>query len=322
MEIIFGLIALLFQGFFAGSETSYTRANWIRLLTWSRTKRFGSERALRLLKNKEKILVTTLVGTNLFVVLASVLFSNFFIRNFGPGYTTLSVIIVVILSLVFSEFLPKTLAQNFPEQWSSLAAFILSWAMKIFAPVTYLLSLIARGITSPFTGLKLDRGLLQAVSRKDFVAALRVYDQLHQQGRNGQALLSGIAARLFEFSRMKVADVTLPLSRVLSVPEGTTLVNLCGEIRNCGFSRYPVYKNNPENITGVIHTKDLLFLPYRRIRRAYVVSENTRAMEVLSEMKRKGEHLAIVKDENNKISGIITLEDLIEELVGEIRSED
>lgn len=319
MEILFGLIALLLQGFFAGSETSFTRANWIRLLTWSRAKRFGSEHALRLLRNKEKILVTTLVGTNLFVVLASVLFSNYFIRNFGPGYTTLSVIIVVILSLVFSEFLPKTLAQTFPEQWSSFAAFILDWAMKIFAPVTYLLSSLARGITSPFTK-KSD--YLVGISRKDFVVALRVYDQLHQQGRNGQALLSGIAARLFEFSRMKVAEVALPLSRVVSVPEGTTLLNLCDEIKKCGFSRYPVYKGSPENITGVIHTKDLLFLPYQRIRRAFIVSENTRAMEVLSEMKRKGEHLAIVKDQNDKISGIVTLEDLIEELVGEIRSED
>ncbi|MFB0509880.1 MAG: hemolysin family protein [bacterium] len=319
MEILLGLIALLLQGFFAGSETSFTRANWIRLLNWSRAKRFGSERALRLLKNKEKILVTTLIGTNLFVVLASVLFSNYFIRNFGPGYTTLSVVIVVILSLVFSEFLPKSLAQAFPEQWASLAAYVLDWAMKIFAPVTYLLSSFARGITSPFTK-KSD--YLVGISRKDFVVAMRVYDELHQEGRNGQALLSGIAARLFEFSRMKVGEVALPLSRVVSAPEGTTLLNLCEEIKKWGFSRYPVYKGSPENITGVIHTKDLLFLPYRRIRRAYVVSENTRAMEVLSEMKRKGEHLAIVKDENAETSGIVTLEDLVEELVGEIRSED
>jgi CBS domain containing-hemolysin-like protein len=319
MDILLGLIALALQGLFAGTETSFTRANWIRLSTWSRAKRFGADRALRLVKNKEKVIVTTLVGTNLFVVLASVLFSNYFITNFGNRYAGLAAIIVVILSLIFSEFLPKTVAHAFPERWAILTAYPLSWAMRIFSPATYLLSSFARGITSPLTK---NSDYRVSLSRKDFVLALREYDLIHKESWNGPGHLPGMAARLFEFSRMKVGEVALPLSRVASVPEGTSLTNLREEITKCGFSRYPVYRGNPENITGVIHTKDLLFLPYQRIRRAYFVSKNARAMEVLSEMRHRGEHLAIVKDEQDKTYGIITLEDLIEELVGEIRSED
>ncbi len=164
---------------------------------------------------------------------------------------------------------------------------------------------------------------VQTVSRKDFIVALREYDHVLKSaaGRSSRPL-SGIATRLFEFSRMKVGEIALPLARVSSVPEDISLSNLCKEIKKCSYSRYPVYQGTPTNITGVIHTKDLLFLPHQRIRRAYIVPSHTRAMAVLTEMHQRGEHLAIVKDENGKVTGIVTLEDLIEELVGEIRSED
>jgi putative hemolysin len=319
MEILLGLIAMLLQGFFAGSETSYTRANWIRLNTWHRNRRFGAEKALRLFENKENVLVATLVGTNLFVVLTSVLFTNYFVSNFGPRYAGLAAVVVIVLSLIISEFFPKTLAQAFPDHWACIFSNPLLWSMKIFAPATYILSSLARGLTSPLTR---NTTYFVGLSRKDFVIALREYDRLGQEKRYGKFHLSGIAARLFEFGQMKVGEVALPLSRVVSVPEQIPLANLCEEIKKCSFSRYPVYRGTPENITGVVHTKDLLFLPHQRIRRAYFVSGETRAMEVLTEMRHRGGHLAIVKDENNKVTGIVTLEDLIEELVGEIRNED
>jgi len=319
MDILLGLIAILITGFFEGSETSFTRANWIRLTTWRRTKRFGAEIALRLLEGKEKVLVTTLIGSNLFVVLATVAFSNYFITSFGSNYAGLAALVVIILSLIFSQFLPKTVSQVFPDHWACIVSYPLLWSIKIFSPATYLLTSFARGITSPLTR---NTAYFIGLSRKDFIVALREYDRLRHEKGDGRARLSGIAARLFEFSRMKVSEVILPLSRVVAVSEDASLANLCEEAKKCSFSRYPVYQGNPENITGVMNTKDLLFLPHQRIRRAYIVSENARAMEVLTEMRHRGEHLAIVKNENDRVVGIVTLEDLIEELVGEIRSED
>ena len=319
MDILLGLIAILIAGYFEGSETSFTRANWIRLMTWRRFKRFGAEIALRLLEGKEKVLVTTLIGSNLFVVLATVFFSNHFISSFGSQYAGLAALVVIILSLIFSQFLPKTIAQAFPDHWACIVAYPLLWVIKFFTPVTYLLTAFARSITSPLTR---NTAYFVGLSRKDFVVALREYDRLRHEPSDGRARLSGIAARLFEFSRMKVSDIVMPLSRVVTVAEDTSLANLCEEVKKCSFSRYPVYQGKPENIIGVMNTKDLLFLPHQRVRRAYTVSENARAMEVLTEMRHHGEHLAVVKNENDKVVGIVTLEDLIEELVGEIRSED
>jgi len=320
VKILLGLIAILIAGFFEGSETSFTRANWIRLTTWNRAKRFGTEKALKLLERKEKILVTTLIGSNLFIVLASIAFSNYFITNLGTNYAGLAAVIVIILSLIFSQFLPKTVAQAFPDQWACTVAYLLFWLMKVFSPASYILSSLARTITTP---LARNINYFASLSRKDFVIALREYDRVieAQRGTASGRHLSGIAARLFEFGRMKVREVALPLSRAVLVPEQIPLADLCEEIKKYSFSRYPVYQRTPENITGVVYTKDLLFLPHQRIRRAYFVSGETRAMEVLTEMRHRGEHLAIVHDENNQVTGIVTLEDLIEELVGEIRSE-
>jgi magnesium and cobalt exporter, CNNM family len=318
MSILLGLIAILIAGFFDGSETSYTRANWIRLTTWSRFKRFGAEKALQLIGSKEKILVTTLIGSNLFIVLASVTFSNYFIANLGPNYAWLAAVIVIILSLIFSQFLPKTVAQAFPDHWACIVSYLLFWLTKIFSPATYILSSFARLFASPLTRSVPN---FASLSRKDFIVALREYDRSRPEKSDRISHLSGIAARLFEFGRMKVKEVALPLSRAVTVPEQIPLDDLYERIKKYSFSRYPVYRDTPENITGVLYTKDLLFLPHQRIRQPYFVSSETRAMEVLTEMRHRGEHLAIVKNQDNKITGIVTLEDLIEELIGEIRSE-
>jgi|GEM_PF-462909 len=401
MTMLLGLAFLLLQGFFAGSETSFTKANWVRLKTWSRNRRLGAARAQKLLENKEKVLVCTLIGTNLSVVLASMLVVNYFATNFGVRYVGLATILVCILSLIFSEFLPKTIAQAFPDHWACFASYPLLWTMKILSPVSNLLYLLARigrqsfldsgsirksqvsdqtdegkprsgdakgglplispgfkkkcfrgfkgakplcdegkPLISPgfkkkcFRGFKGAKplcredttGFYQIISKKDFIVALREYFRLPDEASEGspkdRTYLAGIAYRLFEFSKMKVAEVAIPLARVVAVPEDTSLANLYEAIKKFAYSRYPVYKGNPANITGVMHTKDLLYLPRKRIRRAYVVSSQARAMEVLTEMRHRGEHLAVVKDETNKVIGIVTLEDLVEELVGEIRSED
>lgn len=359
MTILFGLACLFLQGFFAGSETSFTKANWIRLNTWSRNKRFGAAQAQKLLENKEKVLVCTLIGTNLSVVLASMFLVDYFATNFGMRYVGFATILVIALSLIFSEFLPKTIAQAFPDHWASIVSYPLSWTMKIFSPPSELLYRLAIGITpKPKLDSKNQTALsesgrpekrkrfgviqnesmrstrddatkfYQVISRKDFIVVLREYfrtdkkDRFGEQSNKERTYLAGIAYRLFEFSRIKVAEVAIPLTRVVVVPEDTSLANLYAAIKKFAYSRYPVYQGTPENITGVIHTKDLLFLPRKRIRRAYVVSAQARAMEVLTEMRQRGEHLAIVRDETDKVIGIVTLEDLVEELVGEIRSED
>ncbi|MEO0094039.1 MAG: CNNM domain-containing protein [candidate division WOR-3 bacterium] len=323
MALFLGCLALLLGGFYAGSETSYTRANWIRLATWQKNKRFGAGLALKILSQKEKVLVSTLIGTNLATVLASMLIVHHFAINFGVGYATFATGLVIVLSLIFSEFLPKTVAQAFPDHWASVVAYPILWTMKIFAPVTNLLYLFAVKLTVPFH--RQPKGHTgEVIPLNDLVFTLREYfrsRRFYDKSLLGN-YLAGIAYRLFEFRRVKVAEIAIPLARVIAIPEDITFQDLCNVIKKYGYSRYPVYRGTVENITGVIHTKDLLDLSRKRIRQVYTVSAQKSAMAVLTEMQKKGEHLAIVQEEKNRVIGIVTLEDLIEELVGEIRSED
>jgi CBS domain containing-hemolysin-like protein len=130
-----------------------------------------------------------------------------------------------------------------------------------------------------------------------------------------------MVTRLFRFSAMKVSEVRIPLSQVKAVPHDAGLNDVLAVINRHGFSRIPVYQGDLTNITGVIVAKDLLSAPAWRVRKIQRVNENDRAMEVLRLMQRYGEHLAVVENGNHQVIGIVSLEDLLEELVGEIRSE-
>lgn len=306
MELFIGFLLILIQGFFEGSETSFTKANFFRLEDWSRRHWYFAKLALALLKNRERVLITNLVGSNLLVVLVTTLFSRYAYLHFGAGYISLVIVITVILSLIFGQFLPKAIGQAFPEIWASLSAPVLKIFITLFYPVSLLLEKIAQYFTKPFlVGEKGD-----ALSRHDFIVALS--HDWH---------IAGIGKRLLEMGKMVISDVLIPLSQVKAIPEDASLKEITRIMTQTGFSRYPVYKGNRTNITGFITTKDLLFLPKHRIHKPDFVKEDARAIEVLSQMREKGCHIAIVLDENNRAKGIVTLEDLIEELVGEIRSE-
>ena len=120
---------------------------------------------------------------------------------------------------------------------------------------------------------------------------------------------------------MKVSEVRIPLVQVKAVPHNAGLNDVLAVIKEYGFSRIPVYQGDVANITGVIVAKDLLSAPAWRVRKIPRVAEGDRTMEVLRLMQRHGQHLAVVEDSDHRVTGIVSLEDLLEELVGEIRSE-
>lgn len=310
MELILALAAISIQAVFTGSETALVRANWIRLATWVNENRRGARRAQRLLERKEEALITTLVGTALFIVLSSELSERFIIHVLNPGYTFLPVVVVTAVSLFFAEFLPKSIAQTFPESWLCRTELPVQLSGWLFLPVTWLLARLS--------GVKPARQRQPSLTRKDFVFALRA------SARSGGASLrlSGVAARLLDFPQVEIRDVMTPLSRVVSVPEGITYEELRRLIRTNRYSRYPVFRGMPDNIVGVQNVRDLLEMPHRIVRKPFFVADRSRAIEVMNLMREQGEHLAFVRGQEKRVLGIVTLEDLLEELVGEIRSEE
>ncbi|HTW92076.1 MAG TPA: CNNM domain-containing protein [bacterium] len=313
MELLFGFVLILATGFFAGSETAVYRANWIRLTNWASHNLPGAKSALQFLDRRESTVVVTLVGTSFCVVFATELFSHFFERQFGPASATAAVVIVVVLTIIIGDYVPKAVAQAFPDRWLQRAVLPLSVSRLVFAPAVLVLSGIARLLAAPVAGT----GQRFPLTRQDFLAAMQRRDTESGSPRT----VTNIVSRLFRFSAMKVAEVRIPLGQVKAVPHTAGLNEVLAVISQFGYSRIPVYQGDLANITGVIVAKDLLSAPAWRVRKIPRVNETDRAMEVLRMMQRRGEHLAAVESVDHQVTGIVSLEDLIEELVGEIRSE-
>ena len=313
MELLFGFFLILATGFFAGSETAVYRSNWIRLTNWASHNIAGAKSALQLLDRRETTVVVTLVGTNLCVVFATVLFSHFFEAHYGPASATAAAVIVIVLTIILGEYVPKAIAQAYPDRWLRQTVLPLSISRVVFAPAVFVLSGVARLLAAPVAGA----GPRFTLTRQDFLAALRKRDAESGSPR----LVTNMVSRLFRFSAMKVSEVRIPLSQVKAVPHNAGLNDVLAVINEHGFSRIPVYQGDLTNITGVIVAKDLLSAPAWRVRKMPRVCEDDRAMEVLRLMQRHGQHLAVVENADHQVTGIVSLEDLLEELVGEIRSE-
>jgi CBS domain containing-hemolysin-like protein len=293
------------------------RAHWVRLTTWQSHRISGSRLGLRLLVWREPTVVATLVGTNLASVFAAVLFSRFCVEHFGSAYAAVAIVVVVALTLVFGEFLPKAYANARPNQWLRRSSWPLAASLVLFAPAVLVLEGIARVFATPLAPARQTFSL----TRQDFLSALRQRERTAADKPAGQPI-SSLAARLFRFSRMKVSEAQIPIEQVQSVPEDASLTEILSVIERHGFSRIPVYRGQRENVVGAILAKDILAAPVHRVRRLERVAGDTRVMEELGRMQRRGEHMAAVVDKRERVTGIVTLEDILEELVGEIRSED
>lgn len=313
MELLATLILILGTGFYAGSETALYRANWVRLVNWINRRLAGASLALRCLDNRDRYLVTTIVGTNLCSVFASTIASRLFAATFGTASAPVAIVLVVVLTLVFGEYLPKALAQAVPDRWLRSAGLVLNISRILFAPAVFGLTAISR-LLLPRSA---HRRRSFTLTHQDFLAALRRRGERTHSGRQ----IAGLVERLFRFSNTRVGELAIPLHRICSVPHDAGLSAILETIRKHGYSRLPVYEGTPDNIIGVILAKDMLAAPTFRIRRARRSNSDARAMDVLRELQRHGEHLTLLVDSSDRITGLITLEDLLEELIGEIRSE-
>jgi len=313
MELLLGPLLFLSSAFFSATETAVYRANWIRLTEWAGRRVAGAGAALRVLDRHESSLVTILIGNNLVNTFASVIFTGFFARTFGPAWTSVAVLLVVIVTMVVGEYVPKSLARAWPNRFLSLAAPVLLAFGWVVWPVTLLLLSLARIRRGSGPGRRFT------LTRQDFIAALARRESSAAGHR--PASVAALARRLFRFSGCRVADIAIPLAQVKSVRADAGLNEIAALVAEHGYSRIPVWEKTPDNITGVVVVKDLLAAPARRIRRVLRVGETTRALEVMRLMQQRGDHMAALHDATGRVTGIVTLEDLLEELVGEIRSE-
>ncbi len=314
MELLAGLFLVLITGFYSGSETALYRANWVRLNHWVKKRLPGARDALRALEKMEPTLITTIIGTNLASVFATILIQRYFVAHFGGAATPVAVTLTVVVTLVLGDYLPKALAQTAPNRWLRRGGFLLNASRLVFAPLT---ALIARITPRPARTHLSREELGKIIARRSPRAAT-----------SHRPLTATMVARLLRFSTMRVAEAAIPLKRVRSVsvrdsaPDEVDPAAVLAVLKESGYSRIPVYQGTSDNIIGLVVAKDLLTAPPTKIRPIRLVQTDARALEILRQMQQRGEQLSLVVDHQGRTTGIITLEDLLEEMVGEIRSED
>ncbi|MBP0582325.1 HlyC/CorC family transporter [Labrys sp. LIt4] len=326
---LFIVFLLLLAGFFfAGSETALTAASRARLLSLEKN---GSQRAKvvnKLLDIREAMIGSLLVGTSIVNTAAAALTTGILLDIFGDVGIFYATIVISVLTIIFVEILPKTIAINYPERFSLAVGWPVRLVVLIFSPVTGLLGWLVRAILR-LVGLEVGKhpSLLSATDE------LRgTVDLLHKEGsveKTERDMFGG----LLDLQELTVDDVMVHRTKMFSVDLDEGPAQIVQSVLAAPYTRIPVWKESPENIIGVLHAKDLLRaldaagndplkLDIEEIALpAWFVPDTTSLVDQLRSFRRRKQHFAFVVDEYGSVLGIVTLEDIIEEIVGDISDE-
>lgn len=309
--------AVLGSGFFSGCETAFVSSNRFQISAMAISGSRRARMARRLLADPSTLLSVTLVGTNVCTVLASALTTALLADYLGAYAVLVSTVSVTVFLLIFGEIIPKAIARIRPEGFLTSMAPVLGIAYYVLYPV----AIVTSSIASVFVGLSGRRERAGAVTREEIRALVKEI-----AGDAARLPCQAYAYRVLDLSRMKVTGVMVPMDEVNCFEEGVSVRQVLSESSRSGHSRYPVYKGTCEHITGVLHIRDLLGVPEDRSirvfsRNAHFIPESQTVRRAIFEMRDDFRHLSVVTDEYGRSIGIVTFEDALEEIMGEISDE-
>lgn len=316
---------VMVQAFFAASEIALVASDDVKVRAAAARGDKHAPLLEALLQRRDRLLALVLTSNNLATVIAAAVLTTF-LHRIGPAYVFLAPFILAPVTLLLGESMPKLLALKAPLSFAALAArplFVLATALAPLLKFETILSRWLRGLA----GVSPDVGSV-FLTREDLALLLR--RESTGPGPGADAILPAeqqMISRIFRFTHSEARKAMVPLVRIEAVSDETTLANTAEVARREGFSRLPVFHNRIFDIIGVVHVFDLLEAPdlsrpvSEVMRPVSYFSESTPLDEILVAMQRTGENLAVVVDEYGGASGILTIEDLLEEIVGEIEDE-
>jgi putative hemolysin len=320
MSLIIAVALCLFmEGLFTGSETILISANRHTLAERARRGDRGAAIALSLLSRPDRTLATTLTGTNIFQVLATVLAMAYFLPRFGPRAELVTIGVVTPLVILLGEVVPKSFGRPRANALAGPAARFVRISQFVLYPVVALASSIARLVSRPFGGVPPLHGV---VTREEF----RLMLQVSGPGSDVEPHEQVMVRRAFHFGEKRVFDIFKPLAQVAALPEGATCRDAAVLASRSGYSRYPVYRERIDQVVGFLHvldavgkTPDAPILPL--LRKALFVPELMPIDQLMRTFQEAETSFAVVVDEFGGVTGIVTVEDVVEEVVGEIEDE-
>jgi CBS domain containing-hemolysin-like protein len=318
LAIILILIFLLMEAFFSGSEIGVVSADQIKLRHDAAKGSRGAQLALKMLKKPEWLLSTTLVGTNIAVVANTTITTALVIELFGAQSSWLAVVLVAPLIWVFGEIVPKSIFQQRANEITPRAIILLRLASYVFFPILVVFTLITRLLTWIF-GQQIQN---------PFTLREEILTMLQMPATEGdiQPVEKTMIQRIFSFSETTAYEVMIPLIDVVAIEQGAT----CGEAvhlaKQKAHIRLPVYNERVDKVVGVLNAMELLDVdPHKSIkpfiREVRYVPSSKNINELLLDLRKDGDTVAVVVDEFGGAEGLVTMEDIMEEVVEEMEDE-
>ncbi|WP_342075851.1 HlyC/CorC family transporter [Yoonia sp. SS1-5] len=326
-------VLLILSGFFSGSETALTAASRGKLRTAADKGNKGAERALKITEDNERLIGSVLLGNNVVNILATSLATAVLTQLFGQNGVAAATLIMTLLVLIFAEVLPKTFAITYPESVAARVAAPIGAVVLIFSPVVTAVRYLVRGVLFLF-GVRTDPDSHILAVREEIAGALSLG---HSEGIVEKEDRDRILGAL-DLNDRTVEEVMLHRSGIEMVDAALPPEEILEKILTSQYTRLPLFKGEQENIVGVIHAKDLLramqklmsggqtkglkeFDVMRVAMEPYFIPETTTLGEQMRNFLKRKTHFALVVDEYGGLEGLITLEDILEEIVGEIADE-
>ncbi|MBA8836866.1 HlyC/CorC family transporter [Ochrobactrum sp. RH2CCR150] len=322
------LLCVILSAFFSGSETALTAASRARMHSLENQ---GDERAevvQQLIGRRDRLIGALLIGNNLANILASSIATSIFLTFFGDAGVAYATIAMTVILVIFAEVLPKSWAISAPDRFSLAVARAVSVVVSVIGPISTAINWIVRTILRLF-GINLAAGRSMLSAHDELRGAVEV---LHRDGsviKEDRDQLGG----LLDLKELEVSDVMVHRTAMGTINADAPAEQIVGDILASPHTRMPVWRNDIDNIVGIIHTKDLVRALYdvdndfsridimKVASKPWFVPDTTTLQDQLNAFLRRKAHIAIVVDEYGDVQGLVTLEDILEEIVGDIADE-
>lgn len=320
--IIFIIILVAFSAFFSATETSFTSANKIRLKSKADNGSKSAARALKIINRFDKTLTTILIGNNIVNILTSSLATVMCIDLFKENGSLISTIATTFIVLIFGEILPKTVAKAHAESFICAVSLPISILITVFTPLSAFFLLLQKGATKLFSGKNKEVSMTEQ-------ELMHIIDEIEDEGVLEEQE-SDLVRSALVFDETVVSEVITPRVNITAVEINSGTDKVKELFLSESYSRLPVYEKTIDHIVGVITQKDFFERMVRGgtfyirdiIQDTMHIPDLMKLSDVLRQMQKKKIHLAVVVDQYGGTEGIVTLEDILEELVGEIWDED
>ena len=318
-SIIALIILIILSGLFSATETAFSSLNPIKLKFLMEQGNKRASKTLAMYEKFEKLLVVILVGNNIVNILSASLATLIFVDLLGQDLgVTIATVVLTTVVLIFGEITPKSIAKQLPESFAMFITPFIKMVSYIILPITLIFGLIQQGMNRLFKFKK------QTVTEDELLTYVAEVEKQGGINANEKELIQ----RVIDFDALKVTEILTPRVDIQAVDITDDIEDISDLFESTGHSRLPVYDKDLDHIIGILHYKDFIYhvvtgkkTVKQMMKDPIFVTEYMKIVDLLHMLKTKKEHLAIVKDEHGGTQGLASLEDIVEELVGDIFDE-